>query len=158
MFFEGIKTREELKKAYKRLCMEHHPDHGGDEATMKAINAEFERVFKTLRDVQHAKAEAAADEDEEIPADFMDIVSKLTVIEDVDVEIVGTWVWVGGNTYQAKERLKEAGCKWSKSRKMWYWHREGQGRHRSSKCSMDAIRARYGSREVKGAARPKLED
>lgn len=154
MYFDGIKTRDELKKAYKALCMKHHPDMGGDEATMKAINAEFERLFKTLRDVQHAQTEA--DEDDEIPADFIDIVSKLTVIEGVEVEIVGSWIWVSGDTYPVKDQLKEAGCRWSGQRKMWYWHRADDRRHRASREDMDGIRARYGSKSVSGTPKLKL--
>ncbi|MCA1567308.1 MAG: DnaJ domain-containing protein [Acidobacteria bacterium] len=31
-------TREEIERRYKRLAVEHHPDRGGDEEEMKAIN------------------------------------------------------------------------------------------------------------------------
>lgn len=31
-------TQDEIKKAYRKLAMQHHPDRGGDEAKFKAIN------------------------------------------------------------------------------------------------------------------------
>lgn len=36
-YFTNCRTLDELKKEYRRLSKLHHPDHGGDEATMKAI-------------------------------------------------------------------------------------------------------------------------
>ena len=38
-YFANIKTLEELKKEYKRLALENHPDRGGDVEVMKARNA-----------------------------------------------------------------------------------------------------------------------
>lgn len=44
-YFESCKTLDELKKEFRRLALLHHPDVGGDTATMQAINAEFDRLF-----------------------------------------------------------------------------------------------------------------
>lgn len=41
-YFSNVKTLDELKRAYRLLCMKHHPDVGGDTATMQAINAEHD--------------------------------------------------------------------------------------------------------------------
>lgn len=42
-YFTNCTTLEDLKKEYRRLTMLHHPDRGGDTATMQAINAEHDR-------------------------------------------------------------------------------------------------------------------
>lgn len=57
MYFTGCKTLDELKREYRRLAMIHHPDVGGDTATMQAINAEFEAAFPRLR-MEHNKTAA----------------------------------------------------------------------------------------------------
>ena len=44
-YFTTCTTLDELKKEYRRLAMANHPDRGGDEATMKAINAEYASRF-----------------------------------------------------------------------------------------------------------------
>ena len=33
--------KTEIKKAYRKLVMEHHPDHGGDEEKFKQINEAY---------------------------------------------------------------------------------------------------------------------
>ena len=48
-YYTACTTLDELKKEYRRLAMANHPDHGGDEATMKAINAEYDAVFSAFK-------------------------------------------------------------------------------------------------------------
>ena len=40
--FDGLKLR--IRKAYKEAALEHHPDRGGDEETMKLLNSTMEIV------------------------------------------------------------------------------------------------------------------
>ena len=44
-YFKQCTTLEELKAEYKKLVMKHHPDRGGDTATMQEINAEYDEAF-----------------------------------------------------------------------------------------------------------------
>ena len=39
-------SKDECKKAYRRLCAKYHPDNGGDADTLLAINKEYETVKK----------------------------------------------------------------------------------------------------------------
>ena len=39
---------EEIKKAYKKLAMQHHPDRGGDEARFKEITEAYDRILNHL--------------------------------------------------------------------------------------------------------------
>lgn len=48
-YFATCTTLEALKKEYRRLCMIHHPDRGGDAATMAAINNEYDAVFPAFK-------------------------------------------------------------------------------------------------------------
>jgi len=64
-YFTDCKTLDKLKKEYRRLAMLHHPDVGGDTATMQAINAEFDSLFPLLRmaynrTAEHPSTETAA--------------------------------------------------------------------------------------------------
>lgn len=46
---ENIRTLEELKKAYHRLCLKLHPDVGGSDEEMKILNAEYETLFERVK-------------------------------------------------------------------------------------------------------------
>lgn len=73
----------------------------------------------------------------------------LQEINGVDVELCGTWLWIDGKTYEVKEQLKELGCKWSRSKKRWYWHDPSKKGWSNGKADMAHIRQRYGSAWVK---------
>ena len=50
-YFENVNTLEELRKQYKKLIKMYHPDNAfGSDEDMKAINTEYERLFKILKD------------------------------------------------------------------------------------------------------------
>ena len=90
-YFENIKTLDELKKAYRRLAMQYHPD-------------------------------------------------------------------CGGNTKANKDKLKAAGCKWSKSKGKWYWHHaEAGSRWYRGKSSMAEIRTKYGSQAFRSRGSQDIE-
>ena len=44
-------SEKELKQAYKKMSMQHHPDRGGDEAKFKEVN----EAYSTLKDPQKRK-------------------------------------------------------------------------------------------------------
>ena len=45
------RTLGELKKAYRKLSHEHHPDAGGSGEVMAAINAEYTELFRFIKSV-----------------------------------------------------------------------------------------------------------
>ena len=45
-YFHNINSLADLKKQYRKLAIENHPDKGGDTVTMQNINIEFEKLFK----------------------------------------------------------------------------------------------------------------
>lgn len=148
-YFAACTTLEELKKEYRRLAMIHHPDHGGDTATMQAINGEYSEAFARLKDQHNAADEAH--QTTETPEEFIAIISQLLRFPSLIVELCGSWLWITGETYGIKDQLKAAGCRWSSSKKAWYWHHPEEG-HRWHKgtATMSDIRTKYGSQTYKG--------
>lgn len=61
-YFTNCTTLEALKKEYRRLCMVHHPDRGGDTATMAAINEEYDAVFPAIKLAYNRTAETPTTE------------------------------------------------------------------------------------------------
>lgn len=149
-YFAACTTLDELKKEYRRLAMIHHPDHGGDTATMQAINGEYAETFARLKN-QHNAAADEAHQTTETPEEFIAIISQLLRFPGLTVELCGSWLWITGETYAIKDQLKAAGCRWSSSKKAWYWHHPEEG-HRWHKgtATMSDIRTKYGSQTYKG--------
>ena len=144
-YFANCKTLDELRIAYRKLAAIHHPDIGGDVATMQAINAEHDRVFEALKAAHNASADEFH-QTTETPEEFREIIELLLKLEGLTVELCGSWLWIGGNTRENKDGLKAAGCRWSNNKKLWYWHHEEPGKHwRRGNSTMTDIRRKYGS-------------
>lgn len=152
-YFDNINCIEELKTQYKKLARKHHPDlEGGDVGTMQEINAEYDRLFKQYEHI-HRNAEGQTytkEESHEAPEQFRNIIENLMKF-DVTIDLVGSWIWITGNTFTAKETLKELGFKWASKKKAWYWHSpEETATRRKSKMSLDEIKDKYGCESFKG--------
>ena len=149
-YFNNPQNLDELKKQYKHLAQKHHPDAGGDTASMQAINAEYAERFEVLKRTQNSRAAEDATGRTRVTTenagDFIAIVNILLGLDGLEVELCGRWLWIGGNTRAHKEELKAAGCRWSSSKKLWSGHyaEDGDRWHRGNK-SMSQIRSKYGS-------------
>lgn len=152
-YFEDIKNKKELVKAFRQLEKKLHPDAGGDPEEFKAMKAEFDRLLGILPDgPEEAQEKAAEGFKRDIPADLAAVLEKVIHLDGIEVEICGSWIWVSGNTYPVKDQIKAAGFRFSSNKKAWYWH-DGEYRRRGRKMSMDEIRERHGSQEVKTSSK-----
>lgn len=144
-YFEGVTTLDELKAVYRKLAMLHHPDRGGDPETMKAINAQHDELFETLKTAHNANADEYH-QTTETASEFRTVVLELLKLEGLKIELCGSWLWITGDTYAHKDALKAIGCKWSKNKMSWYWHHPEAGqRYHRGKATMADIRTKYGS-------------
>lgn len=48
-YFTGIKTTAGATRRWRSLAKKHHPDVGGDQNVMAAINAEYHEILERLR-------------------------------------------------------------------------------------------------------------
>lgn len=132
------------RKLYKNLAVKNHPDHGGSTEIMQEINAEFDEFCATHKDGKTGVA-----------SKFRDIVMNCLNLGDVDVEIIGTWLWLHGKTYENREKIRSYGFKWSKGKKAWYWFdgvNKQEFRPRRSEDWMKT-RLKYGSEFIKGKSK-----
>lgn len=158
-YFKDVNTLEELRRQYRDLLKKYHPDNanGSTEATQE-INAEYDRLFKVLKD-RHEKS--ADNKESNAKTDFnnmkydfsedaklREVLQQIITFESINIEIVGCWIWVDGNTYDYKDTLKSIGFKWAREKKKWYFHTEAFRKRSKKKLSMDDIRNYYGSTEV----------
>lgn len=79
-YFTNCKTLEELRKEYKRLVKENHPDNGGSEDAIKVINVEYETALNNLKNAD--EKENAWKYDQEKDELFRDALNKIINLEE----------------------------------------------------------------------------
>jgi curved DNA-binding protein CbpA len=147
-YFSNPQTLEDLKKQYRELAFKHHPDRGGNNETMKAINNEYDELFKTLKDVHRTKegeTYTAKNETGETSEQFKDIINELMKMDDIVIEIIGCFIWCTGNTKVYKEKLKELKFQWHSKKTAWYLKPEDYKRRSHGDYELDEIREMYGT-------------
>lgn len=158
-YFDNPQSIEQLKKQYHILAKKYHPDLGDDTEIMKQINAEFNKLFEQLKNVhQNAQGETYTTKIEtaETPEQFKNIIEKLIHLDNINIEICGSWIWITGNTYNYKELLKGLKFRYSRSKQAWYYHSDTYFKKGKKNFTLDEIRSLYGSEIVTGQPQLKL--
>ena len=140
LYFRDCRTLQEVKQVYKKLALLHHPDRGGDTATMQEINLQYEAIIKD----PFFGFSVQQEDVKESFIKFPEIIN-LIISFDVEIEICGHWVWVGGNTIQYKDKLKEFGFRFSGDKKRWYWRPVEFRSYNREPLPIEMIRKLHGS-------------
>ena len=157
-YFKNINTLEELRKQYRDLLKRHHPDNGGDVSDMQEINAEYDRLFKLLKDRHESKSAGSKERNAKTEfnnmkydfsedAKLREMLNKIIHFDGITIEIIGNWIWCF-DSFGYRKELKELGFKYAHNKKAWYFHTEAFRKRSHKKLSMDDIRNYYGSTEV----------
>ena len=141
--FAAAATIEEAKKIYRKLAKTFHPDKGGDTEDFKALNSEYHRFIDNFSILHFDDADF-----EELNLELEKIIADILHYENIVIEIIGSWVWVSGDTKEIKEVLKGLGFKWASKKKMWFFGELKKSRGRDN-MDINDIKSKYGSTTVK---------
>ena len=143
--FSEVIGINEAKKVYKTLAKKLHPDVGGSEEEFKLLNAIYNDFIEN---------KIYFSNDFKIDLDLEKIISQILHFENITIELVGSWIWLSGDTKEIKDKLKELGFKWASKKKMWYYG-EMKGKSHGEK-SLDEIKDKYGSKTFKKKENEKI--
>ncbi len=143
--FSEVTGINEAKKVYKTLAKKLHPDVGGSEEEFKLLNAIYNDFIEN---------KIYFSNDFKIDLDLEKIISQILHFENITIELVGSWIWLSGDTKEIKDKLKELGFKWASKKKMWYYG-EMKGKSHGEK-SLDEIKDKYGSKTFKKKEKEKV--
>lgn len=165
-YFKNVNTLEELRKQYKELLKKFHPDNpNGSTVATQEINAEYERLFKVLKEKHESKSTGNTGNtdnqsnmyDWKNDKALREILEKIINFNDIEINLVGAWIWLEGNTYPYKEELKTLGFRWSSNRKKWYWNNGEYAGRGNKEITFSQIENRYGSTKFKTQSKVLLE-
>ena len=143
--FSEVTGINEAKKVYKTLAKKLHPDVGGSDEEFKLLNAIYNDFIEN---------KIYFSNEFKIDLDLEKIISQILHFENITIELVGSWIWLSGDTKEIKDKLKELGFKWASKKKMWFYG-EMKGRNPQEK-SMEEIKSKYGSETLKTNDKKKI--
>jgi len=156
--FSSVTSLDELKLQYKKLAFKNHPDRGGKTEVMQEINSEYEQLLNRIineasKDQYQDSSEngrgfwSSRSEHSEVEKKVKQTIDAIINLDGLDIEIIGVWVWVSGDTKQHKDKLKEAGFVWNRVQCKWVFiGKKSNGRGR---MTLDQMRELHGSQKVK---------
>jgi len=109
-YFKNVTSLNDLKKEYRKLAKQYHPDCNMRDTNqvMKDINKQYKLLFEKLKNTTDNE-----NNQYENVYTFMNIINELIKYENMNIDIVGSWIWIDGNVYEIKDKSKETGSKLS---------------------------------------------
>ncbi len=151
-YFQSVTTADELKTLYRQLCKQYHPDKGGSTEQMQEINNQYEATMKRLLSGKpddsygEGKFYRSREQETEVEAAVRAAVEAVAHLDGIELEIIGAWVWLSGDTKTHKDTIKAAGYWWMNKKKMWAF--KGKPSNGRGNTTMEEMRERYGSERV----------
>ena len=156
-YFTNCKTAEELKKEYRKLAKQLHPALGGHTEEFKIMQNEYEIMWERFKNIHtNSNGETYTKETTETPQEFINIINVLTSLNDIYVEICGSWIWVSGNTKEHKEILKNLKFRYAHKKQAWYYHTEPYRKKGKRELTLDEIRDMFGSEKYQSKQEKEL--
>lgn len=155
-YFNNCFTAEDVKSTFKDLAKKLHPDNGGNAEDFKNMMAEYTDAWRRYKNIhktaegetyENTNSETAATEEDGII--YSDIILACMAFEDVMIEVIGSWIWLSGNTKIYSADIKELGFFWSKNKKAWYYNGRKKKSHRRGRYTMDQLRGMWETEEIK---------
>lgn len=156
-YFLNCHTVFEIKARFRELAMIHHPDRGGDNETMRIVLEQYQEALKAV-DGQTSFDEAGKEHtyyyNEANEAAIAEKLQELLALKmkDVTIALIGTWIWVAGETKPHAEKLgrkKGLGLSWHSKKSMWYWKPYRSYTPSNGNTSIGSIAQKYGYKEFR---------
>lgn len=151
-YFVNCQDINEIKKTYRNLAMENHPDRGGDTATMQKINEQYHNALNGKHETKFTGDDGKEytywynQQKEQSIIDKLDELIALNLSDGSEIWLIGFWIWILDTDKELDyDKLKSAKCRWHSKRKCMYWKPAGKRRSRYNKdASLEDLGHKYG--------------
>lgn len=145
-YFQACTTLDEAKALYKKLAFQLHPDVSGRDS-----KAEFQEMCNQFERFKPQTEKYQTEYENWSAPDYMQIIDELLKIPNIEIELIGSFIWIGGDTRNAKDKIKEIRndlfkpAQWHKKKMLWYFAPSDYRKFSNREFSMDDLRTAYGS-------------
>ena len=147
-FFENVSTLTELRKEYRRLAFIYHPDKGGDTVLMQILNDRYDLLSEKFIKENVDFSEGRKEYEMQVSEEIREMLDRIMFLRGVEIEVIGGWIWITGNTFAVRTTLKSLGFMFSYSKTAWYWHKGEYPKKNGKIQSMDEMRDFWGSQKI----------
>jgi hypothetical protein len=155
-FFKNVTTLDELRKEFHRLAFIHHPDKGGDLKTMQSLNEEYELLSFELINSNQDFDESMKEWQMQLSEALQEKLDKIISLAGIEIELIGNWLWVSGNTFSVRNILKQEGFYFSHPKGSWYFHQGPYLKKSGAIMSMEEMRKLWGQQKIQSEPQEQL--
>ena len=146
-YFTNVNNLQELKTKFRKLSMDLHPDKGGSKKAFQNMLNEYQGLFKRLLNNSDFSEERKVYETE-ADKNMRAVINQIIHLPGIELEIIGSWLWVTGNTYEHKDELKKSGLFFAPKKKAWYWRPAKYKKKSKKQFELVDLRSMYGAAKV----------
>ncbi len=75
---------QDIRKAFRRLALKHHPDRGGCTKKMQEVNSEYEKLFKEFKESFNNDPSNKYKKSETVEM-YKDFINQIIHLEEIDI-------------------------------------------------------------------------
>mgnify|MGYP000972895017 CR=1 FL=1 len=132
-------TITDIKKHFRELAKMYHSDYGGTDEQFRELYSEYEYLIEHFIEKQYKDVRMS----EMVKA----LINELMFYEDMELEVVGDWLWVDTSRNNDK-LLKDLGFFWSSKHSKYYYSGKTKKVTKCSSYSMQDMRNMMGNKKI----------